>query len=557
MNSGSFNYTERLSHIFRLSGLFIPVILVAYGIYIQNDIMDTTHTVDVTFLFVQAFFWVYIGVIQLIKPSKTKLDALLRLIIYHLLVGAYLIFVVGVTSPFVGSWLLLMLASYIFSPKKGVLFSVISFIVVVLVDILLWHTLHPMNITADLVTLAIVIMIGFTSLSISRTQETNRQELSKVKSEESLQRDRVLTIVNNMTDAVLSTDKDGIIRIYNAASMGLLDTNDSLIDHHIDEKFPLIDQSGKEVSLFKELKKTKVVVKRDNLNYVFSDGEKMRLEVTYSPIRSSYSTSKKAETHDGYIIIMRDITKEKSLEEERDEFISVVSHELRTPVAIAEGTLSNSMMMIDHKDVTSAMLKDSINMAHDQILFLANMVNDLSALSRAERGVADEAELIDAKELAQKMHDKYLKDAEQKNLQLNLDLSPKLGKVNTSRLYLEEMLQNFITNSIKYTKEGSVTIIVTQKSGKITFAIKDTGIGISKSDQAKIFGKFYRSEDYRTRETGGTGLGLYVAAKLSDKINAKIDVVSRLNFGSTFSLTLPEAREEDIETTPETQPKNP
>ena len=72
-----------------------------------------------------------------------------------------------------------------------------------------------------------------------------------------------------------------------------------------------------------------------------------------------------------------------------------------------------------------------------------------------------------------------------------------------------------------------------------SFSIADTGIGISKSDQAKIFQKFYRSEDYRTRETGGTGLGLYVAAKLAKKIGTTISVKSRLNHGSTFSFELP------------------
>ena len=73
----------------------------------------------------------------------------------------------------------------------------------------------------------------------------------------------------------------------------------------------------------------------------------------------------------------------------------------------------------------------------------------------------------------------------------------------------------------------------------IHFSVSDTGIGISKSDQTKIFNKFYRSEDYRTRETGGTGLGLYVAMKLSKKLGTHIDLKSRLNHGSTFSFELP------------------
>ena len=108
-----------------------------------------------------------------------------------------------------------------------------------------------------------------------------------------------------------------------------------------------------------------------------------------------------------------------------------------------------------------------------------------------------------------------------------------------SRLYLEELLQNFITNAIKYTTQGSVTIIARSSAGKVMFSVKDTGIGISRSDQNKVFNKFYRSEDYRIRETGGTGLGLYVSTKLARKLHTTIELKSRLNHGSTFSFTLP------------------
>ncbi|HMM62266.1 MAG TPA: HAMP domain-containing sensor histidine kinase, partial [Candidatus Saccharibacteria bacterium] len=324
----------------------------------------------------------------------------------------------------------------------------------------------------------------------------------------------------------------------------LLDTNEGLNGKKINDVLPLTDKEGNKVDIYNEFHDAKGMVKRDDLFYAFDDKEVIRLEITFSPIRSSYSRSKKAETHDGYIAILSDVTKSKSLEEERDEFISVVSHELRTPITIAEGTISNVQVMMDHPDITPKMLKDSIDTAHDQIMFLAKMVNDLGTLSRAERGVADTAEDIDVKELAAKLLDLYTDEAKEKKLHLNLDLGPKVGVVHTSRLYIEELLQNLITNAIKYTKKGSVTIIIKQKANKITFAVKDTGIGISKSDQSKVFGKFYRSEDYRTRETGGTGLGLYVASKLASKIGVKIELVSRLNFGSTFSFVIPAKEKE-------------
>src|SRR5690606_38709797 len=115
-------------------------------------------------------------------------------------------------------------------------------------------------------------------------------------------------------------------------------------------------------------------------------------------------------------------------------------------------------------------------------------------------------------------HSRYEDDATDKKLKLDLDAPGKLGNIYASRLYIEELLQNFITNAIRYTKEGSVTIIARRKGDSVHFAVKDTGIGISRSDQTKIFKKFYRSEDYRIRETNGTGLGLYVSAKLARKL---------------------------------------
>lgn len=538
MYKGGPSYTPQAAKAIRYAGLIVPIVLIAYGIYVRAGSADNLHYFGDLPFFAISFWWLFIGIVQFMDHSKSRRDSALRLIAYHLLAGGYLLFVVGVATPFVALWILLLLACNIYFSRSGVNLSILWFIAIVGADIYFWRN-DPTTIEYDLITLVAVLLSGLVTLSVSKSQEVSRAELRSTKKEGVLQRDRILTIVNNLGDAILSTDKEGIVTVYNAASLLLLDTNDSLDGRRIDDILKLTDQSNEHVSLLELLKTTKSTQSREDLDFAYDDDEKIRLSVTYSPIRSSYSTSKKAETHDGYIIIMRDITKSKSLEEERDEFISVVSHELRTPITIVEGTISNVQVMMKHPNATKVMLTDAVDMAHDQIVYLAKMVNDLSTLSRAERGVADAAEDIDVREMIHKLHDEYSKDATAKGLHLNLDLGATLGHLSTSRLYFEEMLQNFITNAIKYTKTGSITISVKQKLGIIKFSIKDTGIGISKSDQGKIYQKFYRSEDYRTRETSGTGLGLYVAAKLAHKVGTKIELVSRLNHGSTFSFSLP------------------
>jgi PAS domain S-box-containing protein len=350
--------------------------------------------------------------------------------------------------------------------------------------------------------------------------------------------EQILTIVNNLADAVFSVDMQGCIRLYNAAGLNLLDTNSSIEGKKLDDVFSLEDENGKHVELFSEIKKVKAVTVNDDLRMRSGD-DVMRLELTFAPIRSSYSSADPSGTSQGFILIARDVTRVKSLEEERDEFISVVSHELRTPVTVAEGTISNAQLMLERNLSDKQKLERSLEEAHDQVVYLAKMVNDLSTLSRAERGVASEVERIDVNELAHDLFGEYHAEAEKAGLHFNLEISPKPGHVCVSRLYLHELLQNFITNSIKYTREGTVTLKVYLSGQDVVFDVTDTGIGISKSDQAKVFDKFYRSEDYRTRETNGTGLGLYVTRKLAKKMGTTIELKSRLNHGSTFSFRLP------------------
>ena len=107
-------------------------------------------------------------------------------------------------------------------------------------------------------------------------------------------------------------------------------------------------------------------------------------------------------------------------------------------------------------------------------------------------------------------------------------------------------MQNLISNAIKYTEAGSVTVGVRAEPhdrSHARFYVRDTGIGISKSDLDKIYLRFWRSEDYRTRQTSGTGLGLHVVDRLASKVGTHIDVKSELNIGSTFSLLLPVKRD--------------
>ena len=537
MYTGGTGYSPQAARIISYAGLIIPFILTGYGYLHATNIIESKNFVSIDILTFVSVAWMVLAVWQFLVPSKSKLTVMFRLALYHVLAAFYLVFVTGFLTPFAACWILLLIASSVYFGRTAILLSVSAFIGIVFADIFAWGEVSATTVFYDLAVLVAVLMCTIVVMSMSRVQAVDRSELRRSHEQEVLQRDRILTIVNNLADAVLSTDKRGIIRVYNAASLDLLDTNDSLNGHHIDAVLPLVNAENKPVEVTSLAKSSKVAQVFDDVWYVFDDGERVRLEVTISPIRKTFRHSSSAE--DGHIIILRDITKSKSLEEERDEFISVVSHELRTPITVVEASLSNLELMLGKKNVGTKVLQDAVGLAHDQILYLAKMVNDLSALSRAERGTADTKERIHVQSLLKSLYDTYAPQAEEKGLAFDLDAGAQLGHVEVSRLYLEELLQNFITNSIKYTKKGSVKLMAARHNDEITFTVKDTGIGISKSEQVKIFDKFYRSEDYRTRETGGTGLGLYVVTKLARKIGTEIQLKSRLNHGSTFSFTIP------------------
>ena len=376
-----------------------------------------------------------------------------------------------------------------------------------------------------------VISLDLVFLLFLFDQKKNQNTLIEAQKNIIHEHEKVLAIINSIREAIVSVDIKGNIELYNSAALDFFDTNASLIGRNINNILKLTTLDGKTFNLKKVLVKNKSLFSRNDLSFSLGE-EKIRVEIELVAVSDVFLTKERLKDKK-YILMIRDITKQKTLDEERDEFISVVSHELRTPVTIAEGAISNLSLAIE-KDMPKQVLSKNADITHEQVKFLATMINDLSTLSRAERGVGDKFVELNIKDLGQKILEKYHKNADDKGLNLELVMDNNLPSIKTSELYLEELLQNLITNALKYTKEGEIKISITNNEKNIRFMVEDTGIGISKSDQKKIFDKFYRSEDYRTRETGGTGLGLYVSSKLADKLDTKIELSSKLNHGSKF-----------------------
>ncbi|HEX8226565.1 MAG TPA: ATP-binding protein [Candidatus Saccharimonadales bacterium] len=351
-----------------------------------------------------------------------------------------------------------------------------------------------------------------------------------------LEHERLLSLINSMVDGVVAVDAHNKIDIYNGSALNILDLNSSMKGRSISDVCALIDANGQSVDIADLIRGAQTAfVSRDySLRYI--DGSTIHLYLSIAPVHLGYGKAGDR----NYVIVLRDISHEKSLEEERDEFISVVSHELRTPITIAEGNISNAQFIVK-REGGNEQVRKALEDAHQQTLFLADMINDLSTLSRAEHGTLTvDIESINVHELLDGLVRSYTPEATQKGLRIYTEFSPHLEMLQSGKLYVREVLQNFMTNAIKYTDKGHVTVGAKPADKGITIWIEDSGIGISKSDQEKIYDKFFRSENFETRKTSGTGLGLYVTMKLARLLHADIVTKSTLGKGSKFTIFLPD-----------------
>ena len=354
-----------------------------------------------------------------------------------------------------------------------------------------------------------------------------------------VERQRLISLINSMADAVIALDQSQNIVLSNAATLDILDSNKLLDGQPLGNVFKPKDANNQPVDVKSIIKHCETQFTTRDWKLYYGPEDWISLYVSIAAVQVGFGE----DSSSGWVVLMRDITREKSLEEERDEFISVVSHELRTPIAITEGNIGNAEFVFQKSGLNNPGISNALKEAHDQVNFLSSMINDLSTLSRAERGKLQvDVESINAHELCETLIQNYTKDAEVKGLKLHADLDSSLELLQSSKLYVREILQNFITNAIKYTESGSVTLHAKPVSGGVEFAVSDTGIGISKTDQQRVFDKFFRSEDFHTRAQNGTGLGLYVTVKLARLVHAEIELESAPGKGSTFTVTIPNLR---------------
>lgn len=242
----------------------------------------------------------------------------------------------------------------------------------------------------------------------------------------------------------------------------------------------------------------------------------------------------------GVLLVLRDITRFRRLEQMRTEFVSNVTHELRTPLTSIRGFAETLLEGALEDPATARQFVGIIKQESDH---LGRLIEDILDLSRIESGKwSMKKEPIQLGLLLSETIGRLTPKAVDLGVQLQIHLPPTLPLIPGDPGRLAQVVINLVDNALKYTPRGGTVTITAEDTGPgLRICIADTGSGIPKADLPRIFERFYRVDKARTRTTGGTGLGLSIVKHIIDAHGGQIAVESDLAQGARFTFTLPKS----------------
>lgn len=238
----------------------------------------------------------------------------------------------------------------------------------------------------------------------------------------------------------------------------------------------------------------------------------------------------------GCLVVVNDITSLRMAEHFQKQFTADVSHELKTPLATIKGmseilVRDVDMDLPDRIDFTETIYKEAIRME--------SILKDLLIISKMDRIDYElTVSKLNLKDLINDTVQLLIRYANQKDITIQSKVIDDV-LVEVDKTKMEQVFINLLKNAINYTDEGTITISSSIVDKYVKIEITDTGIGIEQDDLQNIFKRFYRVDNARSRDTGGSGLGLSIVKNVVLKHNGKIDVISKINQGTTFIIYLP------------------
>jgi two-component system phosphate regulon sensor histidine kinase PhoR len=322
------------------------------------------------------------------------------------------------------------------------------------------------------------------------------------------------TILQSMHEAVMVADAQRIIRYVNPAFRTLF--------------CPGLEPIGETVpQILRETEFEEIVLS------VLKTGESKEREVARVVGREQHHFGVSA-----VVMIFRDISRLRKLEDVRTEFVANVSHELRTPLSIFQGYLET---LLENPDLPAADKQPMLEVMRKHSRRLNALVEDLLILARLE--ARDEPFQLAPVELGRFIQgtvaDWSLRSAEKK-ISLTAEVAPDLPEIRGDAFRLEQVLSNLIDNAIKYTEPGGrVKVRALPENGAVEIRVEDTGIGIPPTDLPRIFERFYRADKARSRERGGTGLGLSIVKHIVLAHGGTVRAESQQGNGTSVIIRLP------------------
>ncbi|REE78615.1 PAS/PAC sensor signal transduction histidine kinase [Paenibacillus taihuensis] len=340
------------------------------------------------------------------------------------------------------------------------------------------------------------------------------------------EKEKISSILANMSDGVVAADERGVVMITNRRAQEMLRREDCE-GIRLGELFSMDEaqiaamlQGGEQSAA---------------LYQVQTEGEEEEelLRLTMTPIH------RRDQGISGTIAVLQDVTEQERLEQSRREFVANVSHELRTPLT----TIKSYAEALDDGAMDERELGQRfVGVIRNETERMIRLVTDLLHLSRLDSNQAPlRRQQTNVPDMLEEVADRFSFQLRKKAIRATVRVEDSITSVWLDRDQIDQVLDNLVSNAIKYTLDGGRIELAARRiePASIAISVKDTGIGIPKRDLGRIFDRFYRVDKARSRNMGGTGLGLSIAREIVKAHGGTITLDSELNEGTTVTAILP------------------
>jgi len=379
--------------------------------------------------------------------------------------------------------------------------------------------------------------LGFFDLTKIRKTESDLQntqiallnmlediEESRKRAEE--EKNKTGAIISNFTDGLLVFNENNRVSLINPQAEKFFNISNK----------DVVDKSILELSVFPELELIVNLVGpeiKGILRKELSIRDSLVLEISAIPIL-------KDEEKIGSLITIHDITREKMIEKMKTEFVSLAAHQLRTPLSAIKWTLR--MLLDGDLGTITSEQRDFIEKTYVSNGRMINLINDLLNVTRIEEGrYLYKPVSSDIAPIVQFVVNSYKDEYARKKIKLEFKNPEKpLPKVSIDVEKIKLAIQNFLDNALKYTPVGGEVFVSLKNIKKeIQLGVRDTGVGIPKNQQERMFNKFFRAANVLGIDTEGSGLGLFITKNIIEAHDGKIWFESEEGKGATFYFSLP------------------